>query len=65
MVKAKVFLYIMKHYNMKEHGRKEAKLHGILSAGLEGSSQHHFSPGEIPQYLLASSQRMPGHFEER
>jgi len=28
MVKGKVTLYIMKH-NMKEHGRKEAKLHGI------------------------------------
>ena len=49
---------------MKEHGRKEAKLHGILSAGLERSGQHHFSLGETPQYLLARPQRMPGHFEE-
>jgi hypothetical protein len=56
----------MKHYNMKEHGQKEEKLLGILSAGLEveGSGQHHFSPGETPQYLLARPQRMPGHFEE-
>ena len=42
----------------------EAKLQGILSAGLEGSGQHHFSPGETPPYLLARPQSVPGHFEE-
>jgi hypothetical protein len=49
---------------MKEHGQKEAKHHGILTAGLVGSGQYHFSPGETPQYLLARPQTMPCHFEE-
>jgi hypothetical protein len=54
----------MKHYNMKAHGQKDAKLCVFLSAGLEGNGHLHSTPRETPQYLMARPQRMPGHSEE-
>jgi hypothetical protein len=47
-VKAKLSLYIIKHYIMKAHGGMEVKLHAFLSTGLDGSGQLHFTPGRLP-----------------